>query len=237
MIAAHTRGRGERPGGLLASFPSLPYVAPFCVFLALLAAQPYLLPLLGPWEAILRATILIAVLALVSRGVLDFRVRRIWGSLGLGVAVFAVWIAPDFLFGYRGHWLFTNPLLGGFHNSLPEQLRTDPLFLSIRAFRAAVLVPVVEELFWRAWLMRWLITPDFRSIPLGSWTHRAFWISAVLFAAEHGPLWEVGLAAGIAYNWWMIRTRSLGDCILAHAVTNACLSALVVFGGRWEYWP
>jgi hypothetical protein len=47
----------------------------------------------------------------------------------------------------------------------------------------------------------------------------------------------VGLAAGILYNWWMVRTKSLGDLILAHGVTNAVLSAYVVLAGRWEYWP
>ena len=45
-----------------------------------------------------------------------------------------------------------------------------------------------------------------------------------------------GLLAGILYNWWMIRTRSLGDCILAHAVTNAALSVFVIVFRRWEYW-
>jgi CAAX prenyl protease-like protein len=94
----------------------------------------------------------------------------------------------------------------------------------------------VEELFWRGWLMRWLIAADFRSVPLGAYTAQAFWVVAVLFASEHGAYWDVGLLAGIAYNWWMLRTRSLGDLILAHAVTNACLSAYVIVARKWEYW-
>ena len=60
--------------------------------------------------------------------------------------------------------------------------------------------------------------------------------TALLFASEHGAMWDVGLAAGLLYNFWMRRTRSLGDLILAHAVTNACLSAYVLSRGRWEYW-
>jgi CAAX prenyl protease-like protein len=88
----------------------------------------------------------------------------------------------------------------------------------------------------RGWLMRWLIRGDFQSVPLGAYTRSSFWITALLFASEHGPFWEVGLAAGVAYNWWMVRTKSLGDCIVAHAVTNAVLSAYVVFTDRWEYW-
>jgi CAAX prenyl protease-like protein len=85
-------------------------------------------------------------------------------------------------------------------------------------------------------LMRWLISANFESIPLGTWSARAFWIVAILFASEHGPYWDVGLAAGAIYNWWMLRTGKLGDLILAHAVTNACLAVYVVWSGRWEYW-
>jgi hypothetical protein len=98
-------------------------------------------------------------------------------------------------------------------------------------------VPIVEELFWRGWLMRWLIRSDFESVPLGSYTPMSFWVSAVLFAAEHGAYWDVGLLAGIAYNLWIMKTRRLGDCILAHAVTNASLSAYVIWTGQWRYWP
>jgi membrane protease YdiL (CAAX protease family) len=58
----------------------------------------------------------------------------------------------------------------------------------------------------------------------------------VLFAAEHGPYWEVGLLCGVIYNWWMWRTRSLGDLILVHAVTNLALSLFVIATQRWTFW-
>ena len=57
-----------------------------------------------------------------------------------------------------------------------------------------------------------------------------------LFAAEHGPYWDVGLLTGFIYNWWMIRTKNLWDCIIAHAVTNGALAAWVVLAGQWQYW-
>ena len=108
--------------------------------------------------------------------------------------------------------------------------------LALRLLRSFAIVPIVEELFWRGWMMRWVIDPDFEKVPLGTYSARAFWIVAILFAAEHGPYWDVGLAAGILFNWWMVRTRSLGDLILAHAVANLSLSAYVVAAGKWEYW-
>ena len=215
----------------------LPYVLPFAVVIALLALQPVLplAPLAGQvvWIAVMTAT-----LALVARPVLDFRVRHWVGSIGLGVAVFLLWIAPDQIFpGYHSHWLFTNGITGSMSATLPASSREDGLFLTLRTVRAALFVPIAEELFWRAWLMRWIISPRFEEVPLGAWSVRAFWIVALLFASEHGPLWDVGLAAGVLYNWWMVRTKSLANLILAHGVTNACLSVYVVLAGRWEYWP
>jgi len=220
-----------------ARFPSLPYVAPFATFMALLWLGPRLG--LTPWaEAALRVAILVAVLALCSRTVLSFRIVRPLASFGVGALVFVLWVAPDLLMpGWHHGKLFSNGIFGTFETSTPLAGTSDPVFLVLRTMRAAILVPIIEELFWRAWLPRWIDDPqDFRRIPLGQYTRAAFWITAVLFASEHGALWDVGLVAGIIYNEWMRRTRSLGDLILAHAVTNALLSGYVLMSGRWEYW-
>lgn len=214
-----------------------PYVIPFAVFMAVLSLSDYL-HFLGRWEYVLRAAVLTAVLWLFSRRVISLATRQLAGSALLGMAVFVIWIAPDLLIpGYRDGVLFQNTVMGRSTTNLPEHLRNDPLTLAFRSFRAIVLVPIIEELFWRAWLMRWLIHPRFESVPLGAWSLQSMLITAVLFASEHGPYWDVGLVAGLLYNWWMTRTRSLGDCIVAHAVTNACLSAYVVLAGKWQYWP
>src|SRR5260370_646411 len=111
----------------------------------------------------------------------------------------------------------------------------DAVVLVRRSVRAILIVPIVEELFWRAWLMRWIINVDFRSVPLGTYNTQAFWLTAILFASEHGPYWEVGLITGLIYNWWMIRTKSLADCILMHAVTNGALCGYVLLTSKWEY--
>ena len=95
---------------------------------------------------------------------------------------------------------------------------------------------MLEELFWRGWLPRWLQDTDVDRVPLGRYTPFAFWATAVLFGAEHGPFWEVGLVAGVIYNWWMRRTRSLGDLVVAHAVTNFVLSLYVIGTGEWMFW-
>ena len=205
------------------------------VFLALLAIGG--IPGLGAIEYPARVILLAAVIWFFSRPVLDLTMPHWPGSIALGLAVFFVWVAPDVILpGYREHWIFQNSLTGKVASSVPEELRADPMVLIFRALRASIIVPIVEELFWRGWLMRWLIRNDFLTVKLGEYARDAFWITAALFAVEHGAFWEVGLLAGVAYNWWMVRTKSLGDCILAHGVTNAVLSAYTVFGGHWQYW-
>lgn len=218
-------------------FRSLPYVLPFAAFLLLLGLAPRL-SLEPRLEAVLRVAILTSILVGFSRRVISLRVERPLASVGVGLAVFLLWVAPDIAFpGWHQHWLFSNALTGAVEGSLPAEARADGLVLLLRATRAVVLVPIIEELFWRGWLVRWIDNPeDFRKVPLGSMSRLAFWATALLFATEHGALWDVGLAAGVIYNLWMRRTRSLGDLILAHGVTNACLSAYVVIGGKWNYW-
>jgi CAAX prenyl protease-like protein len=166
----------------LLKHPAVAYIAPFAVLMAFVLFGSRL-PIEG-WGQPLRVVVVSAVLYCCSRGVIDPRVRLFLGSLGLGLAVFVVWIGPDLLWpGYRGHWLFENALTGKAAGSLSADVRGEWMVLVFRTIRAAILVPIIEELFWRAWLMRWLIDSDFRRVPLGTYTARSFWITALLFAA------------------------------------------------------
>jgi len=211
------------------------YVAPFLTFIGIMSLEHALgLPLL--WAYGIRMLAVTIVIAMLSRPYLSFRPSMPVASIGIGIAVFLIWIGPDVLFNYRHFWLFQNSLTGAAVTSVPLDLRHSPLFLVIRIIGTAVLVPIVEELFWRGWLMRWMINREFLKVPLGTYARSAFWVTALLFASEHGSFWEVGLAAGIIYNWWLVRTSNLADCILAHAVTNAILAAYVMLGGQWQYW-
>jgi len=177
------------------------------------------------------------VLIFYSRPVIELRPRFVPAGIVLGLLVFVIWIGPDLLFpNYRRFWMFQNSVTGLSRTSLPPAALLDPVVLTLRVLQAVLIVPILEELFWRAWLMRWLISPRFAAVHLGAYNAAAFWIVALLFASEHGPWWDVGLLAGIAYNWWMVRTKSLADCILAHAVTNALLCAWVIGRHQWQYW-
>ncbi len=221
----------------LKRWPSAPYVIPFAVFMLLLSVQQYA-PLPQVFEFAARCVILAAVLWFCSRHVISFQLKMPLASIALGIAVFFLWIGPDVLIpGYRKYWLFSNSITGfGLSTGLEAASKTDVTAIFFRILRAVILVPIIEELFWRAWALRWAAREDFEKLPLGSYSRASFWIVAILFGAEHGPYWEVGLICGALWNWWMGKTKSLGDLILTHAVTNGCLCAYVLIFKKWEYW-
>ena len=140
--------------GLAARHPSWPYAAPFVVFLVLLALGPY--SGLGPEiHYPIRVVVVTGVLLLWSRPLLHFKASRPVASVAVGLLVFLVWVGPDLLWpGYRAHWLFQNAVTGEAVSSVAKHHRTAGAFLVWRMAGLVLLVPVIEELFWRAWLMR-----------------------------------------------------------------------------------
>ncbi len=212
------------------------YIAPFAAFYLLLVIFAQF-PSQVYWEAPFRVFFLATVCFICWPRELSLRPKHWLASTAIGAAVFLLWIAPDTLLpGYRNNPLFSNWLLGHTHSSIQPAALHSAWVLGWRTARAVLIVPVVEELFWRAWLMRWLIDTNFERVPLGAYTPWAFWLTAILFASEHGPYWDVGLLTGVIYNLWMIRSKSVADCILMHAVTNAILSGYVIATGQWQYW-
>jgi len=211
---------------------TLGYVLPFGIFVLLLALQS-----VAPIPQWLKFAAPLVAIAVVSREALGSRLVNPLASIGLGIAVCVLWVGPEIVFpGYHSGWLFSNGLLGHPVSTATAAQKSDVAFIVFRILVSVITVPILEELFWRGWLMRWLINRDFEGVPLGTYDAQAFWVVAVLFASEHGSFWDVGLLTGVIYNWWMLRTKSLWDCILMHAVTNGCLAWYVLHYDKWMYW-
>ncbi|BCO11434.1 Abortive infection protein [Citrifermentans bremense] len=93
----------------------------------------------------------------------------------------------------------------------------------------------MEEIFWRSFLLRYLVDTDFESIPIGSFTWSSFIISTVLFGLEH-HFFVAGMIAGVIYSLIVYKTRSIVQCVLAHAITNLALACYVLYTGKWYFW-
>jgi hypothetical protein len=145
-----------------------------------------------------------------------------------GVVVFVLWInlAQD--------WA-TIGQSAGYNPTDPQTGQPDWTLVAIRIFGAAMVVPVMEELFWRSFVMRWISQQEFLRVDPARVGAKAFFITAVLFASEHS-LWLAGLLAGVAYNWLYMRSRNLWVPVVAHAVTNGLLGFWVVQTHNWQFW-
>ena len=145
-----------------------------------------------------------------------------------GILVFFVWIGlSDFVFSGASKAPGYNPL------QLPSAVQL-PLVI-VRIIGASFVVPIMEELFWRSFLIRYLVDADFERVPLGTYTLSSFLITVVLFGFEH-HLIVAGMVAGALYTLLLYRTKSLTQVILAHALTNLLLALYVLKTGRWEFW-
>jgi len=149
-------------------------------------------------------------------------------SCAVGLVVFALWINMDWALG-SAH------VPQGFDPSLLPGRNLQFAMVLIRIAGAVLVVPLMEELFWRSFLIRYIIDHTFENVSIGTFTWASFLITVVLFGLEHN-FFYAGIMAGIFYNLLLYRTRSLAQCVLAHAVTNFALAIYVVSTGKWQFW-
>jgi uncharacterized protein len=171
----------------------------------------------------------------------------LWAA-GIGIAVLALWIGPAWAAGWvkdRAS-LESLPLLGSAFS--PRLRGFEPEFfgaegpayfanVAVRFVRLVVIVPLVEEIFWRGFLLRWLIHHDFTRVPIGAFSWPSFWIVTAGFCLEHHPAdWPAAVLAGALYNLVAYRTGSLAACVLSHALTNLLLGLYVMQTRQWGFW-
>jgi CAAX prenyl protease-like protein len=156
--------------------------------------------------------------------------RRVSWSAAIGLIALGVWISPQLLLHRPPRLEGFDP--GHFGPGLPYALN-----LTLRLARSIVVVPFVEELFWRGFLLRFVVDPDFTKVPVGAYTRWSFWIVTLGFVLEHGTVdWPAAALTGMLYNLVAFRTGSLGSCIIAHAVTNAALAGYILYTGQFGFW-
>ena len=149
-------------------------------------------------------------------------------AVAVGVAVFAVWIQLD------APWMTLGEPSAGFVPLTAAGAIDWPL-VAVRWIGAALLVPVMEELFWRSFLMRWIEQPVFEGVDPQRVGLKAVVLSTFVFVLAH-TLWLAAAIAGLAYAWLYVRSGKLWLPVIAHAVTNGVLGAWVIATGNWRFW-
>jgi CAAX prenyl protease-like protein len=146
----------------------------------------------------------------------------------VGLVVLALWVSPQELL-HQPH------RTEGFDPGVVPSL--TPWMLAARFARLVLVVPLVEEIFWRGFLLRYLMREDFTALPFGSCSRVSFAITAGAFALVHqwGDFFPA-LATGILLNVLAVRTRSLGACVVAHATANLGLGIYICATRQWGFW-
>ena len=150
----------------------------------------------------------------------------------VGGAVFAAWVGIDKWVPYPhlGTRVGFNPFASLDHRSVAAA------FVVVRLYGLCLLVPVMEELFWRSFLLRYLTTSEnFKSLPVGAFSWSAFWLVALFFGIVH-PEWLPAVITACAYALLLRQTKSLFAVVVAHAVTNGALGIYILLSHDWQYW-
>lgn len=149
-------------------------------------------------------------------------------AVASGLAVFALWINLD------APWMTLGDATAVFVPTTPDGSLDWPLIV-IRWMGAALLVPVMEELFWRSFLMRWIAQPQFEGVDPRRAGLKAIVLSTFVFMLAH-TLWLAAIVAGLVYALLYVRTGKLWVPVISHAVTNGVLGVWVVLTGKWQFW-
>lgn len=219
-----------------ASSAAMPRVLPFATFIAFIIFAD-VLERFGAhantmrWLYPARIALVLAMLLAWRKHYRELRElparRDAFVAIGIGAGIFVLWIALD-----AGWMQMGTPRA---FDAAGEDGRIDWPLVAVRAIGAALVVPLMEELFWRSFLLRWLDQRNFLSLRPARVSLRAVTISVLLFGIEHN-LWLAGIIAGIAYTLLYMRSETLWTPILGHAVTNGLLAAWIIVTGSWTYW-
>lgn len=157
-----------------------------------------------------------------------------WEAIAVGVGICAIWVGLDpyypkieFLFKGGNPW---NPL-----KQFGNASALGWFFVAVRTFGSALIVPPIEEAFFRSFLYRYFVRIKFETMPLNCFHAVSFVGTSLLFGLVHYQ-WIAGILCGLAYQWLVIRKNRLGDAMTAHAITNFLLGVWIVWKNDWKFW-
>ncbi len=215
------------------------HALPMFVFIALLAfcgllkrpGGPFWLAAPEFWIYPLQTFLCAALLVFFWREYEFHPLRRTVFALSIALFVFVLWIAPQQFLHFPARTVGFNP----------DTLAANPISywttLILRFLRLVLVVPLVEEIFWRGFLLRYLISERFEEIRFGTFSWLSFTIVTLAFGLSHSMAdWPAALITGVLYNLVAYRTRSLTACVLTHALTNLALGLWIVATRQWGFW-
>lgn len=230
-------------------------VAPFLIFVVLTACQGQFGESSRYWFYVAKTLVGAWLLCALWASIEELKWAWSWEAVVVGIVVFLLWVGLDGLYPTLSELAqnYLCPVLRklGLDSWCPEP--SDPhkpwnphaqfgadsalawLIIVVRIVGSTLVVPPLEELFYRSLLYRYVIRADFQSVPLGTFRWIAFLSTSAVFGLSHRE-WLAGILCGFAYQGLVCRKNRLGDALSAHAITNLLLGLWVVWKGAWQFW-
>ncbi len=222
--------------------PIFSYAGPFGFYIVLtqIAGKfPDYYVLLYPMAAFVTSALLIYVI--LKHKLLTFHGNVLPGIV-VGIIGILLWIvicrlpADEFIFGFLPSWMVPESRPGFDPFSNVESVYGVWSFICIRILGLAVVTPLAEELFWRGFLMRWLIDPDdWRNQPVGRFTVSSFLWVTVLFTMAHSE-WTAAVVYCLLINALIYWKKDIWNCVVAHGISNLILSVYILQTHSWSLW-
>ena len=211
--------------------PLIARILPFLIFIVLTSAQGSFGPGSHYWIYLIKTLMGIWMIWITWPLVGEMRVNFSLEALGGGILVFVIWINLDFkypkLTAYGDTW------------NLAKQFGQGSIlfwfFATTRIIGSTLVVPFLEEVFYRSFLYRYILTKNWLFTPHNLFDVRPFILSSLIFGLTHSH-WIAGIICGMIYQIIVLRTNRLGDAIIAHAITNCLLGFWVVTQQNWHLW-
>jgi hypothetical protein len=215
-------------------------VLPLALFVALTGLQGKIGPLSIYWIYALKTALAAGLLFWLAGRIPEMKWRWSWDGLGIGVLVFILWIGltpvltrigiPESFLKIGGDVYPWNPLTTWGDNSWIAWT-----FISIRLLGSTFVVPFIEEVFYRSFVYRYIIKPDFLSVPIKQVHGLSFLITSAIFASTHRE-WLAAFLCGLIYQWLACRKNGIGETVFAHGTTNFLLGLWVISQSAWHFW-
>ena len=216
---------------IFAGSPAVSRVAPFVIFLVLTFCQGKFGADSACWFYFGKTLAGAWLIWEMRPFVPEMRWAISWEAIVVGVGIFALWVGIDPFYPKIFHAGATgNPNEQSGENSVLAWF-----FIAAHVFGMTLVVPPLEEVFYRSFLYRYLAKQDFQSVPLNQFSPWPFLATALFFGFSHNE-WLAGILCGAAYQWLVLRKNRLGDAMTAHAITNFLLGVWIVWRGAWNFW-
>lgn len=229
----------------LFSSPLFKRIFPFCIFMAFIALEELLRKFQDHeilhihqktfyFFYVVKVVLVVFFLLSFRKSYIEVKFKELFIyrktvlSLLSGLIIFIMWIKFDWT-------LNSNHIPSGFNPEVFEDNAVKSFMIFTKLTSAVFIVPIMEELFWRSFMIRYLINSNFMAVEIGRYSFFSFVAVSLLFGLEHHYI-VAGILAGAILNGVYYVTKSISQCILSHATANFCLSIYVLHTSNWHFW-